>query len=397
MRYQVHILIFTSQYTRSDPVASRPFVHQQALALARTHRVTVVAPKFARLTELFERLCVVATEDTGVVYRPRCWYVKGIWWLFYTLTCFWCTRKINWDTVDVVHAHFSIPAGFAAALLSHWHRKPFVLTEHWGQFGAVVSSPVRRQTIHWTIKQAQRVLVVSRALQRDIEAQGMTAHFVVVPNVVDPKTFYPVSQSVNRASGPIHLLWVGGFRPDYYVRKGGPELLRAIALARPRLPEGTRVTLVGDGSARAESQASAQLLGIADVCDFVGALPHTQVRDWMQRCDALVLSSLSESFGVVLIEAMACGKPVIATRCGGPEEIVVPEVGILVEPGNAQALADGIVRLVENYESFDPAQIAAYACTHFNPERVAGMLTRVYIEVCGISGSGCAPTHKLLL
>ena len=356
-------------------------MQQQALALSHSQQVTVIAPEFARLTGVLRRGCAADAEETGAVYRPRCWYVRGIWWLFYLVTSFWCSRRIEWDSVDLVHAHWSIPSGFTAALLSRWYNKPFVLTEHAGQFDTLVKPLARRRAVHWTLKQAQRILVVSHALQRSIEGVGVSGNFVVIPNIVDPEIFFPLERQGHGLEGAMHLLWVGSF--NSHLNKGVPELLEAVALARGRLVEGFRLSLAGDGAARQEMEATARQLRIDDICDFLGALPHVDVRDQMQQCDGLILSSLRESFGVVLIEAMACGKPVVATRCGGPEEIVTPEVGILVEPGSAQSLADGILQLHGTYESFDPTRIAAYAHLRFAPERVTNLLLNVYAEVLG--------------
>jgi L-malate glycosyltransferase len=386
----MHVLVFTAIYTRhasakgNPPLQqSRPFVQEQVRALSQTHRVTVVTPERVRLSELFERCPPFEVEESWVVYRPRYLHVRGIWWILYFLTSLWCAFKIDWETVDVIHAHQEIPAGFVAAWFSLWYRKPLVLTLHRGEeYASFVAPLVKRLVTQWTIERAQRVVVVSRSLQRQIESVGIKGHFTVVPNIVDTNIFCPLQQTVDDIVGPVHLLWVGGFKPEYYRRKGGRELLRAVAITRPYLPNDIRLTLIGGGAAKVESEALAHNLDIADVCNFVGELSHKQVSDWMQRCDMLVLASHSESFGVVLIEAMACGKPVVATRCGGPEEIVTPETGILVETCDPQALAEGIIRLVDTYDQFDPQQIAAYAHTNFNPERVAGILTQVYEEVC---------------
>ncbi len=376
----MNIVIFTSGYPGKGRHGG-PFVQTIARALARHHRVVVVYPFLIRPFELFQPPYEAETEGNLTIYRPRYLYLRGIWWVFYFLSCFWWSRKVDWSTVDIVHANWSIPSGFTAMLLSHWHNKPFILTEHAGHFDEMVSSLPRRVTIHWTIKHAQSVLTVSQALQQNLINQGIIARsFKVVPNAVDPAIFYPDPAYRHESSQLVHLLWVGGFKTDYYHRKGGPELMQAIALARPNLTKTIRLTIIGDGPSRSECETLAQNLNIADICHFVGSMPHRKVRDWMQHCDALVLASLSESFGVVVIEALACGKPVIATRCGGPEEIVTPETGILVEPGNPQALAEAIVALVDNLEAFDTKYIAAYAQARYNPDTVARMLTQVYEE-----------------
>jgi len=377
----MHILIFTSLYPTRQGDHTGVFVQQQVRALAQVHKVTVIAPELVRPSQVLGRTSLIEQEKSWTVLRPRYLYIPGLWWLFYMIASLRCARHISWSSVDIVHAHVAIPAGFTAAWLSRLHRKPFVLTEHSGRFADLISTFARRATVKWTLRQALRIIVVSQALQERIERAGINGSFSVIPNIVDPDVFHPKQDSTRPKPGRLHLLWVGSFHPAHYRNKGIIELLHALKIAHSELGDGIRLTLIGEGAALAECQALAEGLSVSGACDFAGLLPHTQVRDWMQRCEALILASHNESFGVVLVEAMACGKPVIATRCGGPEEIVTPETGILVEPGNPQALADGIVDLMENYDTFVPSRISKYAHAEFNPQRVAQMITCVYNDL----------------
>jgi glycosyltransferase involved in cell wall biosynthesis len=93
------------------------------------------------------------------------------------------------------------------------------------------------------------------------------------------------------------------------------------------------------------------------ICRFAGALTRAQAIQQMQACDIFILPSLGETFGIVLGEAMACGKPVIATRCGGPEYIVTEKTGILVAPRDVTALTDAIIFMLNAYSTFDPEHI----------------------------------------
>jgi glycosyltransferase involved in cell wall biosynthesis len=385
----MHILIITDVYPGAGRY-SGAWVQIQARALARQHRVSVLTPLHirwrdvhaqpslcARLRTIFQPMMV--SDDEGVtVYRLPLWSVSGVRPFSYLATSFWHARLIDWDTVDVLHAHWAIPTGFIAAVLSRVHQKPFVVTEHAGHVEAWIARLPGRLMMHWTMKQARRVLVVSESLQHRIERAGIVVPFDVVPNPVDANLFRLPAHAPKRQQGRLRLLWISGFDPVYYRRKGGPQLMHALAQVRTQASVDVSLTIIGDGPAKDECVALGQQLGIADSCHFVGALPSEQVREWMHRSDALVLASLSESFGVVLIEAMACGLPVVATRCGGPEELVMPDTGILVEAGSAQALADGIIHLAETYTRFDPAHIAAYAHRRFHPDTIVSQLNQVY-------------------
>ena len=105
-----------------------------------------------------------------------------------------------------------------------------------------------------------------------------------------------------------------------------------------------------------------------------------EVAEFMRLADFLVLPSLFETFSVVTAEALTSGIPVLATRCGGPEEFVTKDVGLLVPPGNTEALFNGLDYMLNNLERFNTEQISHYATEHFSPERVGEQLHRVYLE-----------------
>jgi glycosyltransferase involved in cell wall biosynthesis len=391
----VHIVVVTAYYPTPEQVFSGTFVREQVRALARAHQVTVIRPVPKKTSQIFAPDPPPEQEETWTVYRPRFVNPLQNWFLMllsYLYSLFACSRQIDWSTVDVVHAHVAYPSGFAATWLARYYRKPFVLTEHAGNFRRWINlSLYRRVLVHWTIKKARYVLPVSQALRRNMEREGILGYFAVVPNVINTDLFCPLDASPHQyqTGDTLRLLWIGGSVPLYIERKGGPELLQAIALARPRLKQPLRLSLVVSGGARAMCETLALRLGVFDCCEFLGTLSNQEVRDQMQQHDALVLASHSESFGVVLIEAMACGKPVIATRCGGPSEVVTPETGILIPPGDIAALADAIVQMAETLAQYDPAHLVTYAHEWFGPEAVLRSLNEVYAMACSPSnGTG---------
>lgn len=377
----MHIVIVTAYYPTEKQIFSGTFVREQVKALSRRHKVTVIHPEPKPTRDFFVPDPPPKTDDTWLVYRPR--YIEPFrnWFLMllsYIGCVFACSQKIDWATVDIVHAHVSYPSGFAATLLARYYKKPVVVTEHTGRFKSWIQAWHRRVVVHWTMKQAQRVMVVSRVLQQRIEQEGIVANFAVVPNIVNVEVFHPAPQIPPMSSDVFRLIWVGGTTEAYIANKGAPELLQAIAQAIPRMRKQLRLSLVVSDEARAMCETLALRLGIFEHCTFLRTLTNLEIRDQMQQHDALVMASYSESFGVVLIEAMACGKPVIATRCGGPSEIVTPETGLLVPPGDIDALADAIVQMSETVHTYAAERIAAYAHHHFGPDAVVPSLLRVY-------------------
>jgi glycosyltransferase involved in cell wall biosynthesis len=171
---------------------------------------------------------------------------------------------------------------------------------------------------------------------------------------------------------------LGGMLPV----KGYPDLLQAIALFLERLPEQdhSRVEfrLAGYGPCLEAYRAECRRLGLDAWVSWPGFLSREQARHEFHNCDCYVLASHHESFGVVLVEAMASGRPVIATRCGGPEAIVTPDNGILVDVGRPPQLAEAMMTMYSSARRFDPQALREAAFRTFSRPVVVDQLERIY-------------------
>jgi glycosyltransferase involved in cell wall biosynthesis len=161
-------------------------------------------------------------------------------------------------------------------------------------------------------------------------------------------------------------------------RKGIPYLLEVLSKIRARRQD-FHLNIVGEGPNRHEYEELTAKLGLQSMITFHGRQP--EIVSFMRECDFFVLPSLYENFGVVYIEAMACGKPVIATNAGGPKEIVNDEVGILVPPKDVKALEKAIEYMLDNYKNYSSEKIAQYAKERFSHRTVGQMIDTVYREV----------------
>ncbi|MDP4188777.1 MAG: glycosyltransferase, partial [Bacteroidota bacterium] len=153
--------------------------------------------------------------------------------------------------------------------------------------------------------------------------------------------------------------------------KGYDILLKAFAQLVSQNHNSFRLIIGGEGKEKKYLQRLAVRLKIGDKVTFTGNLDRLQVRQNLQMANVFVHPSRLESFGVVLIEAMACGLPLITTRCGGPEYIVTPETGLLVEPDNSGKLSDAMSYFVQNYNNYNRDGIRKFAMEHFNQHDVA--------------------------
>ena len=256
---------------------------------------------------------------------------------------------------------------------------PVVVTEHYTAFPRRTLSWASVRMARFAFRHAARVLPVCLYLQRAIEAYGVRARFVIVPNAVDASIFHSVSSS-DRAPGPRRLLFVGNLEPTEH--KGFPTLVKALELMHERRTD-WHLEVVGEGPARAACERRVAESSIAASVTFRGALVKSEVAEVMRKADLFVLPSRFENLPCVIIEAMSSGLPVVSTTVGGIPEMMSERDGILVGPDDALALAAAIERVLADPTAFDPAAISARALARYGLPAIGSQLHAVYDSVAG--------------
>ena len=256
---------------------------------------------------------------------------------------------------DLIDAHYFYPDGVAAAMLGKYFNKPVVITARGSDITLFPHYAVPRKLIGWAARRAAAIITVCNALRDEVVALGVDpAKVTSLRNGVDLELFRPVEREAVRARLGLHhftLLAVGHLVPVK------AQQLAVAALAQ--LPD-VRLLIAGNGPNRGMLLQLAQETGVAERVSFLGSLPQTELRDYYGAADALVLPSEREGWATVLLESMACGTPVIASRVWGtPEVVAAPEAGLLMHERTPAGVADAVRALRAAYP--DRAATRRYA------------------------------------
>lgn len=238
---------------------------------------------------------------------------------------------------DIVHAHFTIPA-MAATLSRFIHRKPIVATVRGSDIYRIPNYPGGKLFNKIALSGCDKITVMSKDLIKSSVALGLPeSKFEYIPPPINIERF---TMSPWEQREPL-LVYIASLIP----RKGPNFLIDAFAKVVRRHPE-YRLIMVGSGPMEMDLKAQTEALGISQNTQFIPRLSQVEVAELLQKATLFILPSLEEALGMVAVEALACGTPVVASRVGGIPEAVPENAGKLVPPGDADALAEGICELL---------------------------------------------------
>ena len=306
----------------------------------RRHGIEVLHPRYLTVPKLGMTLApfLLAAASIGPIHRL-------------------ITEGFNFDIID---AHYYYPDGVAAAMLAHYFRKPLTITARGTDLNLIPEHAIPRRLIRWAARRADASIGVCAALVDVLRGWGIDeTRLHVFRNGVDLERFHPQAPSEARRAlgltGSPLLLSVG----HLVERKGHHLAIEAMPAVMETHP-GARLLIIGEGSERARLESLVQSLGLAGHVRLVGAIANQQLASWYSAADALVLASSREGWANVLLEAMACGTPVLATRIWGTPEVVADDsVGVLVDRRDAASVAAGLLNLLGKPR--DRARVRTYA------------------------------------
>ena len=372
----MRVLFLTTLYPRPSDPSEGPFVRAHARALTDRADVAVVHLDRAAATHGvadFERL-VDEEPPPAWRYRYRRFPPPVAQLAFFGGPLLAYRRLVAAGfEPDVLHAH-SFLSALPALAIGRMYGKPVAYTEHWTVFlpeNPNSLTPPMERLARLALRKADVVLPVSDDLRQALEALEPAGRYRVVPNALADDVFKPGKSGRSDAA---RLLTVG--RLDFG-HKGIDILIDALA----RVEAPFRLDIVGEGPKQAEYARLAESLGVADRISFHGVEPQARLAERMRAADLFVLASRYENNPCVLIEAMASGLPVVATRVGGVPELVDATNGLLAEPRDPAALAGELEAALARLDDFDRAAIARRAVERFGREAIGRELAAVYEEL----------------
>ena len=375
----MRVLILSHMYPNEVSPLGGIFVRQQAVALAKLGvEVTVVAPVpwvpgFMAGRGKWGGYPSVPLEehpDGFSVFHPRVLeFPRSLFFEYYPQTYACGIEQVFTEQivrgVDLIHAHVAHPDGAAALKFGQKYNIPVVVTIHGQDFAYTLNrSRTCAESVRATLKGASGVILVSEKLKKQYGLETWSdqlAKYKVIYNGVDLDDVVELSKlelelapeaehelkssetSINPRQKAFRrrLLTVGFLRPD----KGHAVVIKALPELIREFPD-LEYRIVGDGTERQALEGLTLELGLKEYVVFLGGLPHHEAMREMAQCEAFILPSWKEAFGVVYLEAMAHGKPIIGTSGEGIAEILDQEdVGIAVPPKDVDAIAKGIREL----------------------------------------------------
>jgi len=380
---KLHVLILPSWYPTESAPLNGVFFQEQAKALFEAGvKVGVIYPELRSLRQLGLRSMlenhfqITAENEEGVcTYRLAAWNVplkrvKGYYQAYLFKKLF--QDYINKHGVpDIIHVHSALWAGLSAMRIKREYKIPYMLTEHSTAYARGLLSKYELSITKKIFLNADAMVAVSRPFARLLEEELRVEPIKVIPNIVDTKFFICTN---NIRSKKQYTFLTIAFLTE---KKAIDILLRAFEKEFNNNPN-VRLVIGGDGDKRRELETLAMDLGISSQVEFLGPLNRHEVRDAMCKSNAFVLPSYYETFGVVLIEAMSTGMPVIATRSGGPEDIINDKVGVLIKPGSIDHLAQAMRQVIS--QTYSMQEIRNYV-KKYSKEQVINNIIQEYHKI----------------
>ncbi len=379
----MHICIIANGYPNNNEPQYGCFEKDQALALSKFgHKVSIIyvdgrRRKYRRKTGILH-----VAENNLQVYGIYIFPISVFkiinsrihYWIASRLLQKVFSRMVKEQCIpDVLYAHYMYNIAYAVRLKVKYGI-PLVGIEHWSVLTQESLSPLQRYWGEMAYSNTDRLLAVSAHLSGHIY-RHFKKESTVVPDMLGPE-FLQGAINVAKKSECLTFVSVGNLLPI----KCFDLLIEAFA--NSHLEEyGCKLKIVGDGTERGKLEKLITDNKLQSSVLLVGRKNKDEVKEILSRSHVYILSSKAETFGVACIEALSQGLPVIATRCGGPEEFINDMNGVLLKPDNIEALSDAMKKMYNNYGNYNRREIANDCLSKYSPMIIANQLNGIFDEL----------------
>ncbi len=369
---RLHILFLSSWYPSKVLPYNGDFVQHHAEAVALRHQVTAIHvitdSDLDKPIEFVKSNCNQVTTLIAYIKPSQNIFVKSyrFFWTYLTLL-----KQIG--PFDLVHLNIIFPAGFIALFLKWFKQKPFIISEHWHGYQHPFCKEIGFFERFFTIliaKNAQYICPVSANLGFAMANFGIKNEFIKVPNVIDTDLFKPATRDDNI----FNIIHISSMEP----LKNVPKILEVISqLQKTKID--FKFYLIGNNAQDFNELAHKLEIKDEHIC-FINQLAQQALIPYLQQADVLVLFSSIENAPCVILEAFACGIPVISTDVGGIDEYFPKGFGTLIKADDSQALLESLVQFQKKTTTISKSNLHQYVEQNFSKKAIAKQFTKVYLR-----------------
>lgn len=378
------ILILPSWYPNEENPVNGIFFKEQAIALKKSgHDVIVAAyPELISLKSFGKmsnfRGISFSNEEGLPTYRISDYnYIPRIRRINLILARKRINKLINiifekYGVPDLIHAHSCLWGGYLGSEISEKWSIPLVITEHSTAFSRGLIDSFEEGCIKKALNRASSVIAVGPGLKKELTKYIDEKRIRIIPNIVNTNHFEYIDTELDRDTFTFFSLGL------LTHKKGMDTLIKSFSKINNN---NSKLVIGGDGEEKQKLMELVNNLDISKRVIFLGRLKRDDVKREMQNCNAFVLASRHETFGVVFIEALASGKPIIATKTGGPDDIINNNNGILVPVDDVASLTKAMDSMIYNYKKYDSFQIRSDCVERFSEEAVVKQINDIYMSI----------------
>jgi glycosyltransferase involved in cell wall biosynthesis len=383
---RLHILLLAKWYPNDNDPQLGVFIQKHAKAIAEYCNVSVLFITSSDL--LFNDKFIVKSDkkkylSTTIIYfkqsSSNLYIIKKIVNIIRYIKSVFKGYKIICEQKskpDLVHSNVLLRTGIIALFIYFFNNIPYIITEHWSGF---INSEFENKNFLYkyltklVVKKSKAVTIVSKQLRDAMIVKGLKNQYYVIPNVIEVENY-----KIKTDNNTVIILTVADLVDK---TKNISGIIKAIYEVKNKYPD-IEYHIIGDGIDKDNLKKLAKDLNLYNKTVFFhGRQSNEYVLDFMQKIDFFVLNSNLETFSVVTAEALANGKPVVATRCGGPETFVNDKTGILVEPKNQKQLEDAILYMIKHYKNYNPQYLSDSIKKDYNSKIIGKKFFDIYLKI----------------